>query len=97
MLAVGAKLMKLMATYTIADSINIALMSGLSAVGDTKWVFKVMSIATGLTVIAIILVDVFHWGLMTIWTFATIFIVSLPPLWYHRLRGGKWKEIRVTA
>ena len=96
-LAVGSKLMKLMATYTIADSINIALMSGLSAVGDTKWVFKVMAVATGLTVIAIILVDVFHWGLMTIWSFATIFIVSLPPMWYYRLRGGKWKEIRVAA
>jgi hypothetical protein len=43
------------------------------------------------------LVDVFHWGLMTIWSFATIFIVSLPPMWYYRLRGGKWKEIRVAA
>ena len=96
-LAVGSKLMKLMATYTIADSINIALMSGLGAVGDTKWVFKVMAVATGLTVIAILLVDIFHWGLMTIWSFATIFIVSLPPMWYYRLRGGKWKEIRVAA
>ncbi len=97
LMACGVTLLRFVALYCLADSINIAMCAGLQAVGATKWIFKGVSIVTFLVIIGIMFADYYKCGLMVIWSLITFFIMALPPLWFFRIRSGAWKSIRVAT
>lgn len=96
LLKVGAYLLKFVAIYCLADSLNGSLMSTLHAVGDTVWTFWVMCGCTVVLSIVLLVADHFHMGLTFIWSVATFYVMILPPFWVVRFKGGEWKNIIVA-
>lgn len=93
----GVQLLRFVAIYCLADAINIALCSGLQAVGDTKWTSKVLIVASLILILILFYADFRNWGVMGIWAIVTVYIVVLPPVWYFRIRQGKWQKIRIVG
>ena len=82
--------------YCLADSLNVSLCMSLQAVGDTKWISIVQTIAAISLSIFLLCCEYFNASLTFIWTMVTAYIVCLPPFWIWRLCQGKWKSIVVA-
>ena len=90
-------LLRFVAVYSVFDTMNIIFCSAIKGAGDTRYVMLVTVI---LSVFVFILpvylaVDVFEFGLMIAWVFATVYIILLGFIFYVRFLGGKWKTMRV--
>lgn len=92
----GTNILRFVALYCLADSLNVTLASMLQAVGDTKYMTYVMGfMSLGLSIL-LFFADRWHFGLYVIWSLATAYVISFPPFWYHRIKGGTWKNIQVV-
>ena len=92
----STNLLYFVSLYCLVDSFNVSLCSGLQTVGDTKWTSIVLSSFAFGTSVVLVLACLCGFGLYAIWTVITIYIMSLPPFWVWRIRGGKWKGIVVA-
>jgi len=90
-------LLRFVAIYCVFDTMNIIFCSAIKGAGDTRYV---MIMTTILSVFVLILpvylaLEVFEFGLMVAWVFATVYIILLGLTFYIRFLGGKWKTMRV--
>jgi MATE family multidrug resistance protein len=92
----GLNLLCFIAVYSLADGMNVAFVSALQAVGDTKWTAVVMGICTLLLIVAMCIGMKMQCGVYGLWTMATIFVIVMPIFWIFRFCGGRWKDIRVA-
>jgi multidrug resistance protein, MATE family len=84
------------AFYSIFDTGNIIFSATLKGAGDTRFVMF-MSVGLGLVLLAVpsILTVKLHWGLYTIWFFATAYVTILAIAFLLRVIAGRWKHMRV--
>jgi MATE family multidrug resistance protein len=92
----GVIILRFVAVNCFFDGINMALISGLQAVGDTQWTTKALSIAAGLLTVALVLTDYLHGGIILIWLWASLYIILIAPVWILRIRSRKWEAIKVA-
>lgn len=87
------------ATYSLAESFNLAFAFALRGAGDTKFVSRltfalgwpIMVIPTLLVVWLMPGLPALYWS----WVFATAYIFVMAVCFWWRFRGGKWKTMRV--
>jgi MATE family multidrug resistance protein len=87
------------ATYSLAESFNLAFAFALRGAGDTKYVSRltfvlgwpIMVIPTLLVVWLMPGMPALYWS----WVFATVYIFVMAVCFWLRFRGGKWKSMRV--
>ena len=94
--AAGTIILRFIAANCFFDGINMALISGLQAVGDTRWTTLALSVAAGVLIVALTLTDLLHGGLLLIWLWASMYVILIAPIWIIRIRGGKWRHIKVA-
>lgn len=93
----GVILLRFVAIFCLFDSLNLIFSGAIKGAGDTRfimWTIAAMSI--GLMIIPTYLaVEVFHAGVYTVWTIATLYVCALGLAFMLRYRQGKWKDMRV--
>jgi len=93
----GRWLLMLMALWGFMDAVNVILAGALKGAGDTRFVLIYSSLMSwGLLVPGVLLVIfTFKGGLLSMWTWALIYIGLLAGGYIIRFRSGKWKSIQV--
>ena len=83
--------------FTLGDTVYLAFGDGLRGAGDTKFQMKLMIIcATFLMLGSYFIVEIFHGGLVDLWTWMCIYGVGTGILMMLRFFSGKWREIDIT-
>jgi MATE family multidrug resistance protein len=89
-------LLRLVALYSIFDSVNLVVSFALRGAGDTRFVALA---GFGLAWVAMVLptwaVTQSGGGVTTAWLFATLYICLLAGVFVWRFAQGKWKSMRV--
>ncbi len=97
LLVTGRWLLVLMAIWGVMDAGNVIFAGALKGAGDTRFVLLYSSLlAWGVMVPGVLLIVlVFGGGLLSMWTWALLYVSALATGYYLRFRGGKWKSIQV--
>jgi len=97
LMVTGKWLLLLMALWGVMDAGNVIFAGALKGAGDTRFVLIYSSLLSwGLLVPGVLtIVLVLGGGLLSMWTWALIYVGSLATGYYIRFKGGKWKSIQV--
>jgi multidrug resistance protein, MATE family len=93
----GSVLLRLVAVYTVFDTMFIIYSGALKGAGDTRfamwaqvaiaWIFFVPPVY--------LIIQYFHLGLVAAWVWAVVYVVTLGLVFLYRFRSGHWKTIRM--
>lgn len=89
--------LKIIATVQILQSTQFILAGALRGAGDTKWplISTMVGVAGVRVVLALLFVQVFHWGLVGAWVAMALDQCTRSMFIYSRFKSGKWKTMRV--
>lgn len=97
-MAKGVVLVRLIAIYTLFDTMFIVFSGALKGAGDTQfamwaqvlmaWIFFVPPVY--------LIVEYFHVGLFAAWSWVLVYVVALGLIFWLRFRSGYWKTIRMV-
>jgi MATE family multidrug resistance protein len=95
--AYGVVLLRFIAFYSLFDALTIIFSSAIKGAGDTKFVMKIIVIASLclLVIPTYLAVEVFKWHLYVAWVFATAYIIVLGFIFLLRFMHGSWKKMLV--
>lgn len=90
-------LLRFVAAYSVFDTMNVIFASALKGAGDTRFVLRMILVASGLLFIVPTYVAVVHlgMGLCAAWTIASVYISVLGLSFLFRFLGGAWRRMRV--
>ncbi len=89
-------LLRFVATYSLADGMNIILAYALRGAGDTRFVTLVaIGLSWPLMVVPTYLVWRNGLGVETAWGAATVYVAATAGVFALRFRGGKWRTMKV--
>lgn len=90
-------LLRFVAFYSLVDGLNVIYSGALKGAGDTAFIgWTIVILSVSLIIVPVTLaVIVFHAGLYTAWTFASLYVCVLAGAFWWRFRQGKWKTMRV--
>jgi multidrug resistance protein, MATE family len=96
-MGLGVILLRFVAVFCLFDSLNLIFSGAIKGAGDTRFImWTIAAMSLGLMIIPTYLaVAVFHAGIYTVWTIATLYVCALGLAFMLRYRQGKWKEMRV--
>ena len=96
-IAMGAQILKLVALIQPFQSSQFILAGALRGAGDTRAIAVIIFITVLLVrpSLAVININVFHWGLMGAWLALVTDQILRSTLVLLRYNSGKWKSIRV--
>ena len=95
-IATGVLLMKFVSIYCVFDAANVMIGCVLASAGETHWIARTFSIATGIFVTLLWLIDRTMPGLVAEWTLATCFVFCTAVVWLLRFRTGYWQKIQIV-
>lgn len=89
-------LLRFVATYSLADGMNIVLAYALRGAGDTRFVtLTAIGLSWPLMVVPTYLVWRNGWGVEAAWGAATVYVAATAGVFALRFRGGKWRTMKV--
>jgi len=93
--SVGRWLLLMMAAWGLLDAVNLILSGALKGAGDTRFVmYYSVAMAWGLWIPGeVLIVFVFHGGVLAAWIWMMIFIIITASGFFWRFRAGRWKMI----
>ena len=91
-------LLKIAAAFCIFDTMNLMFASAIKGAGDTRFLMKVLLIASSCVLFAptYLAVVVLRLNVLAPWFIILAFIGVLACVFYLRFLGGKWKSMRVV-
>lgn len=91
-------LLRFVAFYTIFDTLNIIFSGTLRGAGDTKFLFKVISIMSFFVLIIPTWVAVYFFNahIYATWVILSTQVCGLGIIFFLRFRSGKWKNIKMV-
>ncbi|MDQ7784554.1 MAG: MATE family efflux transporter [Desulfomonilaceae bacterium] len=94
----GALILRLIAVFTVFDTIFIVFSGALKGAGDTRFAMWAQIVAAWIFFVPPVyfIVEVFHMGLLTAWCWGVVYIVGLGTVFWGRFRSGRWKAIRMV-
>ncbi len=89
--------LKIISTVQMLQSTQFILAGALRGAGDTRWplIATLVGVAGVRVVLALLFVQVFHWGLIGAWCAMALDQCTRSAFIYFRYRSGKWKTVRV--
>ena len=89
------KLLALVAAWGIFDAVSLMFSGALRGAGDTKFVVVVSGLLAWLFWIpgVVYLYRFRQAGIVTLWTFTSIYVALLALVFFLRFKTGKWKHI----
>ncbi|MCX7725858.1 MAG: MATE family efflux transporter [Chitinispirillaceae bacterium] len=92
----GRIMLKLIALYSMFDTMSIITLGFLQGVGDTQWTMRATILFYTLFVAILFLIDFLNGDLKVLWIVATIFVILQSIIWIFRFIEGRWKEIELV-
>ncbi len=89
--------LKIISTVQLLQSTQFILAGALRGAGDTRWplIGTLVGVAGVRVVLALLFVQVFHWGLIGAWCAMALDQCTRSAFIYWRYKSGKWKTVRV--
>jgi MATE family multidrug resistance protein len=96
---VGRRLLVYAAAFQVFDAVGIVCSGALRGAGDTRYPMLVSVGGAWLCFLPLIFLfgTAAGWGIDGAWLGATLFLALIGVLMLLRLRGGRWKKMRVVA
>lgn len=93
----GSILLRLVAVYTVFDTMFIIYSGALKGAGDTRFaMWAQVAIAWFFFVPPVyLIIQYFHLGLFVAWAWAVVYVVTLGLVFLYRFRSGHWKTIKM--
>lgn len=93
----GSVLLRLVAVYTVFDTMFIIYSGALKGAGDTRFaMWAQVAIAWFFFVPPVyLIIQYFHLGLVAAWVWAVVYVVTLGLVFLYRFRSGHWKTIQM--
>ncbi len=90
-------LLRFVAVYSLFDTMNIVFASAIKGAGDTRFVMRLIVVVSTFVFVLPVYVAVTYLGagIYTVWTIASVYIITLGLAFLLRFLGGKWKSMRV--
>ena len=83
--------------FTLGDTVYLAFGDGLRGAGDTKFQMKLMIVCASFLMLgSYVIVEIYHGGLIALWTWMCIYGVLTGIMMMWRFFSGKWQEIDIT-
>ncbi len=97
-LAKGIVLVRLIAIYSMFDTIFIVFSGALKGAGDTRFAMWAQILMAWIFFIppVYLIIDYFHAGLFAAWSWVLVYVVALGVIFWLRFRSGYWKTIRMV-
>ncbi len=89
-------LLKVVALFTIFDSIYLNVSFALKGAGDTRFVsFIALTVPWPLMVIPTYFIQNYENAVTIAWGFAAVYVIAVALILVHRFQGAKWKSMSV--
>jgi MATE family multidrug resistance protein len=90
-------LLRFVALYSLFDTMNIVFASAIKGAGDTRFVLRMIVLASCLLFVlpTYVLIVRFGKGIYAAWTVASIYVIALGMSFLLRFLLGAWKQMRV--
>lgn len=93
----ATQLLRFVAAYNLFDAALMIFVSAIKGAGDTRFVLLAsLVMATLMSVVSWLCVEVFHVGVLGCWVLITLWVWILGVIFFFRFRQGKWRTMRVT-
>jgi MATE family multidrug resistance protein len=90
-------LLRFVVVYSLFDMATIIFCGALRGAGDTRFVMAA-TFGLGIGIMAIpsyVAIEFFAGGVLTAWSFMTLYVLALGISFLLRFRGGAWRSMRV--
>jgi MATE family multidrug resistance protein len=97
-LAKGMVLVRLIAIYTLFDTMFIVFSGALKGAGDTRFAMYAQILMAWIFFVppVYLIVEYFHAGLFVAWSWVLVYVVALGLIFWLRFRSGYWRTIRMV-
>jgi MATE family multidrug resistance protein len=97
-LAKGVVLVRLIAIYTLFDTMFIVFSGALKGAGDTRFAMWAQTLMAWIFFVppVYLIIEYFHAGLFAAWSWVLVYVVALGLLFWLRFRSGYWETIRMV-
>ncbi len=94
----GVVILRLIAVFTVFDTVFIVFSGALKGAGDTRFAMWAQIVAAwGFFVPPVyVIVEVLGMGVLAAWCWGVVYIVSLGTTFWRRFHSGRWKAIRMV-
>ncbi len=95
----GVILLRLIAAYTLFDTLFIVFSGGLRGAGDTRFAMLAQIVAAWVLFVppVYLVIQVLHMGIFTAWSWALVYVMVLGTVFWLRFRSGYWKTIHMVS
>ena len=89
--------LRVIALWSIFDSLAIIFSSALKGAGDTAFIMLSICLTGPIILIAptFLIIEIFHLGLNAAWISGVAYVLCLGIVYYLRFKAGKWESMRV--
>jgi MATE family multidrug resistance protein len=96
-IAKGVPLLRLIAVYTLFDTLFIVYSGALRGAGDTRFAMWAQIIVAWAFFVppVYLIVDYFKMGLVAAWLWGVVYVIVLGVLFWARFTSGYWKTIHM--
>ncbi len=93
----GTLILRLVAIYTIFDTMFIVFSGALKGAGDTRFAMWVQAALAWFFFVppVYVIIEVIRLGLLTAWGWGITYVILLGVVFWLRFRSGRWREIRM--
>lgn len=94
---IGVNLLRFVAVYSIFDTMNLVFSGALKGAGDTRYVMRVVFLASFFLLVLPTVVALQFWnaGIYVLWTILSLYVIMLGFIFLARFRSGIWESMRV--
>jgi len=92
-------ILRLIAIFTLFDTVFIVFSGALKGAGDTKFAMWAQIVAAWVFFVppVYLIVEVLDMGVLAAWCWGVVYIVGLGTTFWRRFRSGRWKAIRMVG
>jgi MATE family multidrug resistance protein len=95
----GRIILRLVAIFTIFDTMFIVYSGALKGAGDTRFAMWAQVLIAWIFFVppTYFIVEYLNLGLMAVWTWCVVYVICLGTTFWLRFRSGRWKTIRMAG
>ncbi len=94
----GVVILRLIAVFTVFDTVFIVFSGALKGAGDTKFAMWAQIMAAWVLFVppVYVIVELLNMGVLAAWCWGVVYIVGLGTIFWRRFHSGRWKSIRMV-